>query len=205
MSKEINTEEKIKQAAKEVFMAKGFDGCSTREIAKAAGMNVALVNYYFRSKQQLFKLIYQAASEDLVNSMVEVFSQDLPLEEKVRHVIERQYAFLTKHPELPGFIVSSMNRGEDHSMEQSEFFEKVRTTGIFEQCLKAQAEGYMRPVNMYSLTLLIMSNCDFPFMSMRMMQGVHCASEDEIKAGIVQHKEVVIEMLINYLFPKNQK
>ncbi len=50
MSKELSTEEKIREAAKNVFIAKGFDGCTSREIAKAAGMNVALVNYYFCSK-----------------------------------------------------------------------------------------------------------------------------------------------------------
>ena len=75
MSQDLSTELKIKEAAKRVFMAKGFDGCSTREIAKEAGMNVALVNYYFRSKGQLFKLIFQAALEDFMLAMIDVFSR----------------------------------------------------------------------------------------------------------------------------------
>ena len=54
MSKDISTEAKIKEAAKRVFTNKGFSGCSSREIANEAGMNVALVNYYFTSKEQLF-------------------------------------------------------------------------------------------------------------------------------------------------------
>ena len=54
MCKTSSTEEKIKEAAKRVFLGKGFSGCTSREIAKEAGMNVALVNYYFRSKNQLF-------------------------------------------------------------------------------------------------------------------------------------------------------
>ena len=50
MKKDITTEQKIKDAARKVFMTKGFSGCTTREIAKSVGINVALLNYYFRSK-----------------------------------------------------------------------------------------------------------------------------------------------------------
>ena len=57
MESEKSTEEKIKEAAKAVFLTKGFEGCSSREIAGAAGMNVALVNYYFKSKGHLFQII----------------------------------------------------------------------------------------------------------------------------------------------------
>ena len=57
MQKDISTEIKIKEAATRVFVAKGFNGCTSREIAKESGMNVALVNYYFKSKGQLFEIV----------------------------------------------------------------------------------------------------------------------------------------------------
>ena len=93
MKKDTTTEEKIKEAARTVFLTKGFEGCSSREIAKAAGMNVALVNYYFRSKSQLFQLIFKAAMEDFMESMIYVFNTDQPLEDKMRIFIEREYDF----------------------------------------------------------------------------------------------------------------
>lgn len=49
----LTTEEKIKQAATKVFMEKGFDGTTTRDIATEANINLALLNYYFRNKQKL--------------------------------------------------------------------------------------------------------------------------------------------------------
>ena len=55
-----SSEDKIKDAAKRVFILKGFSGCTSREIARESGMNVALVNYYFRSKDKLFQIILQA-------------------------------------------------------------------------------------------------------------------------------------------------
>ena len=105
-----STEEKIKEAAKRVFIAKGFAGCTSREIAKEAGMNVALVNYYFRSKNQLFLIIYQTVMEDFMVSMVEVFATSLSLKEKISLLIDREYDFLSKHPESPTFILNEMEK-----------------------------------------------------------------------------------------------
>ena len=108
MCKASTTEEKIKEAAKSVFLSKGFSGCTSREIAKEAGMNVALVNYYFRSKNQLFLIIYQTVMHDFMLSMMEVFSTELSLKEKVSLLIDREYEFLTKHPEIPTFVLNEL-------------------------------------------------------------------------------------------------
>lgn len=201
MKKDLSTEEKIKAAAKEVFISKGFSGCSTREIAKASGMNVALVNYYFRSKSELFKLVFHGAMEDFVNSMVQVFSSNAPLEQKIRLVIETEYEFLSTHPDLPTFIVNEMHREEGCQIDTT-FFEKILSTGIFDECKKAFEEGRMRKISMENLTLLIMSNCDFPFMSKNLMKAVHKMSDEELNERLIAHKEIVIEMLITYLFPQ---
>ena len=145
MKKDTTTEEKIKEAARTVFLTKGFEGCSSREIAKAAGMNVALVNYYFRSKSQLFQLIFKAAMEDFMESMIYVFSTDQPLEDKMRIFIEREFDFLAKHPELPNFIINEMNREEAcSSNEHSEILEKIAETGIFNDCQKALGSDYLK-------------------------------------------------------------
>jgi AcrR family transcriptional regulator len=51
----VTTEERIKQAAVKVFQAKGYGAARTRDIAEEAGINLALLNYYFRSKERLFE------------------------------------------------------------------------------------------------------------------------------------------------------
>lgn len=203
MKKDTTTEEKIKEAARTVFLTKGFEGCSSREIAKAAGMNVALVNYYFRSKSQLFQLIFKAAMEDFMESMIYVFSTDQPLEDKMRIFIEREFDFLSKHPELPNFIINEMNREDAcSSNEHSAILEKIAETGIFNDCQKAQAEGKMRKMNLISLTLLVMSNCQYPVMAKNLMQSIHQLTKEEYDEQIVLHKGYVTEMLVQYLFPK---
>ena len=203
MKKDTPTEEKIKEAAKTVFLAKGFEGCTSREIANAAGMNVALVNYYFRSKSQLFKLIFQSAVEDFMLSMVHVFKTEQTLEEKIRYFIEKEYEFLAKHQELPNFIINEMNREEGCSIEHNHHFQQVAETGIFNDCIKAQAAGRMREISLLSMILLIMSNCHYPTMSRKLMQSIHQISEEEYAAQLASHKSHVMEMIVAYLFPKN--
>ena len=203
MKKDTTTEEKIKEAAKQVFMAKGFAGCSSREIAKAAGMNVALVNYYFRSKSQLFELIFNTAMEDFVLSLISVFSTDLPLEDKLRIFIDKEYDFLSAHPDLPAFIINEMNRCETCHAGNN-LFEKVKGSGILDECLRAQEKGDMRKVNVVSITLLIMANCHFPFMAGNLIQTIHGLSDSQYEEQLILHKQYVTEMLINYLFPKNK-
>lgn len=202
MSEDLTTEVKIREAAKRVFMAKGFDGCSTREIAKEAGMNVALVNYYFRSKGQLFQLIFRAALEDFMLSMTEVFSTDgLSLEDKLRIFIEREFDFLANHPELPGFVIMEMSRCDGDPQANLDWMhEQVVSTGIFQEVAKAQEEGILREIDLCSIALILLSNCHYPFLGKNIIQSALQVSEEVYNQQLVQHKKIVSEMIINYLF-----
>ena len=201
MKKDQSTEQKIKDAARKVFMSKGFSGCTTREIAKSVGINVALLNYYFRSKGKLFELILEAALSDFIDAMVDVFSRDISIEEKTRMLIEKEFEFLRKHPELPLFIHAGLNQESEGELDQSNFLGRLHETGIFEQCERAQQEGKMRKVNMINVTLLFMSNCHFPIMSKKLVCGIYQLKDKDYEERLSEHQQIVTEMLIHYLFP----
>ncbi len=200
--KDQSAEDKIREAAKRVFIQKGFESCTSREIAKEAGMNVALVNYYFRSKKKLFELIFRTAMEDFMFSMIEVFSTDLSLENKIRIFIEKEYEFLTQHPEIPAFIINELTRNTEECIDKEAIFEKISQTGIFETCKKAQASGEMREIDLVSLNLLITSNCQYPFMAKQLMKEIHRMDDEAYANELILHKQNVIEMITHYLFPK---
>ncbi len=203
MPKDSQAEEKIKAAAKRVFVSKGFSGCTSREIAKEAGTNVALVNYYFRSKNQLFLLIYQSVTEDFLLSMVDVFSADLSLKEKVSHLIDREFDFLGKHPEIPMFVINEMSRNKNAGIEPQVILSKLGTTGIFQETIEAQEKGIMRKIDLVSIIMLVMANCQHPFMAKLLNQQLNGLNDEQYEIHLIKHKEVVKEMLLNYLFPKN--
>jgi TetR/AcrR family transcriptional regulator len=202
MSKDTSTEEKIIEAARRVFISKGFSGCSSREIAKEAGMNVALVNYYFRSKSLLFQLIFHAAMDDFMLSMLDVFRTDLGLESKIRIFIEREYDFLSKHPEIPGFIINELTRTECEFDHKADLLVKIQETGVFQQVLEAQQNGQMRKIDLVSISLLIMSNCQYPFIARSLLREIHELSSEQYEQQLMLHKQYITEMIIGYLFPK---
>lgn len=199
--KDSSTEEKIKAAARRVFMAKGFDGCSSREIANEAGMNVALVNYYFRSKSQLFQLIFQAALEDFMLSLLEVFETKIPLESKLRIFIEREFDFLARHPEMPVFIMSEIRREDNCTIQDMKLIDRIAATGVFEEAIKAQEEGRMRKVDLISVMILMMGNCQFPYLASPLIKGIHGLSDEQYEQQLMLHKQYVTEMMMGYLFP----
>jgi AcrR family transcriptional regulator len=205
MKRDLSTEEKIKAAAKKVFMTKGFDGCSVRDIAKEVGSNVALLNYYFRSKEKLFELIFEGAMSDFLQSMIEVFSSNLTLQEKLEQLIDKEFEFFMEHPELPMFILQSLHQNKTDAPMPSHFLEPIANTGIFEQFEMAKAKGEIRDISIRNMTMLLMSNVHYPFMSKKLTEQYHGIDAEVFEADLIKHKAIVKELIINYLFISNPK
>ena len=201
MERDHTTEAKIKDAARRVFISKGFNGCTSREIAKEAGMNVALVNYHFQSKGHLFDLVVSSVMEDFTLSMIDIFHSNMPLINKARIFIDKEYEFLSKYPEIPNFIVNELGKKDKSFFECLDIKDKLLETKIFEQIEEAQKNGEMRKIDIVSIMLLMMSNCHFPFIAKPMIQTIHSLNENEYRSQLIIHKQYVTEMIIGYLFP----
>ena len=203
MERDLSTETKIKDAAKRIFITNGFNGCTSREIAKEAGINVALLNYYFKSKGQLFDVIISSVLKDFTLSIIDVLKNKMSLVNKVRILIEKEYDFLSKHPEIPNFIINELGKKDKNFFECLDIATQFHETKIFQEVLDAQASGEMRKIELVSLMLLVMSNCHFPFMAKPMIKTIHSLEDSQYNEYLMVHKQYVTEMLINYLFPKN--
>ncbi|WP_340114310.1 TetR/AcrR family transcriptional regulator [Maribellus mangrovi] len=108
--KKDNTEEKILIAAQSVFIEKGMDGARMQEIANHAGINKALLHYYFRTKQKLFEAIFKKVFKSILPNIMEMVHSDLPIEKKLGIFIEKYIDLLLKNPFVPTFILKEMNR-----------------------------------------------------------------------------------------------
>ena len=201
MSEELSTELKILEAAKKVFLAKGFSGCTTREIAHEAGENVALVNYYFRSKAALFDQVFQSAIEELMYILVDIFKSDISLKEKIAEFIDREYAFISSFPGLPMFILSELNREDGAQLKNKQMFEMVANSGVFDQMKEAQESGEMIEIDLYGITVLLMSNCHYPFISKNFVSSLLGVADEHFETLMDAHKIHVKNMILTYLFP----
>src|SRR5659263_766090 len=80
---ELTTEQAIMEAAEELFLENGYARTSTTAIARKAGCNQALVHYYYRSKENLFGLVFRKKISVFLSFFLQVSHEDLPFEEKL--------------------------------------------------------------------------------------------------------------------------
>ena len=110
---EMNTEQKILDAAKEVFQQKGMTGARMQEIADKAGINKALLHYYYRTKDKLFEKVFELAFSLFIPKVKEMMISDKPVFEKIEFFVENYLNLLQKHPYIPGFVISELNRNPE--------------------------------------------------------------------------------------------
>lgn len=103
--------QRIKEAAKLLFLDKGYDGTTMQAIADASGVNKALLHYYFEGKDKLFLLIFREELAELSDSLANIWREgEGPLEERLLEWIDSQVAFLARAPRLPLFVIAEMSR-----------------------------------------------------------------------------------------------
>lgn len=104
------TEEKIFEAATEVFIEKGMDGTRMQHIADRAGINKSLLHYYYRTKDRLFEAVFEKIADQMFKKFAPIFDEKLSLDDKIRFFYREHIEFLRKNPRLPSFILNEINR-----------------------------------------------------------------------------------------------
>jgi AcrR family transcriptional regulator len=201
MVKKISTEEKIKMAAKKVFMAKGRAGARMQEIANEAEINKAMLHYYFRSKDQLFHAVFTDLVKDMMPKLFSIFNRDLPLEVKIYKVVELYIDFLSEYPELPLFILGELQANTEDLINQLEISQHADFTVIEKQLNEEFEKGNIRQIDAPQFMLNLMSMMVFPFVARPIFQNVLNVSQDQFTQLLQTRKTEVPKFIMNALRP----
>lgn len=170
----LNTEEKIKEAARKVFLKKGYAATRTRDIAEEAGINLALLNYYYRSKEKLFQIVMRETLHEFFGVIFPVANDSSSsLEDKISKMVELYINFLRKNPNLPIFVLSEI-RMNATSFTQNSGIEKVLIGSSFMQQLKEQRED----IDVVHFLLNLLGMLVFPFISKPIITTVLKTNEE---------------------------
>src|SRR5215213_3656330 len=107
------SEARILEAAKTVFVRRGTAGARMQEIADEAGVNKALLHYYFRSKERLSEAVFGRIMRALFPPLVTILGSELPLEDKVRRFVAFELDVLARNPFVPAYLIAEMNQQPD--------------------------------------------------------------------------------------------
>lgn len=182
-----STEEKIKAAARKVFTRKGFAATRTRDIAEEAGINLALLNYYFRSKEKLFDIIMMEKVHKLFGIVAPTLNDpETTLEEKVSRMAHHYIDMLVDNPDLPIFVLSEI-RTNPERFEQVFQPNHILTDSHFAQQLQQIKPGI--PPAQFIFTFMGMML--FPFIARPIFQASGSIDGEQFKLLMEQRKELI--------------
>lgn len=199
--KDLNTEQKIKEAARKVFLQKGFAAARTRDIAEEAGINLALLNYYFRSKEKLFNQIMEESLQMLFSTIFPMLSNpDISLRDKIPFFVDQYTTVLISNPELPTFILTEIRNNPDHLMNIMGGGKAMNLSVLQSQIEEGIAKGEVIHISPWNFLLNIVSLVVLPFMARPMVKRLGGMTDAQFEALVSERKASIVEMLINYTF-----
>lgn len=201
MTKNKTTEQKIFEAATELFLEKGVDRTSVREIASRANINLALMNYYFRSKENLFDAIFSKLVKTNTIKLIEILNSDMGLEDKIRRYVEVYIDMLSENPLLVSFVMSILHRSRDRITEMKAVNSLYSTEQFTRQIIEEGKKGTIRRTDPSQLYVDMLSLIAFPFAIKMLVMDKNQFGEKEFSAFIAERKERIPEMLIASLKP----
>jgi len=186
--KDQTTEEKIKQAARTMFTHKGFAATRTRDIASEAGINLALLNYYFRSKKNLFDLIMYENIQHLIIAVKDILnSENTTLSYKVSAIVSNYIDLLKSQPGIPLFILNEIKTHPDQLMEKMGIKEILFESSFFKQ-VKAATRGRANPmhyfINIIALTI-------FPFVASPLLKKIGNLDQSKFDQMMEERKKLI--------------
>lgn len=194
---EEKTEEKILEAAKKIFVEKGLDGARMQEIANEAGINKALLHYYYRSKNQLFEAVYEQVFMELLPKIYGLFTQDITLFEVIRRFFELHMEFLKNNSAIPLFILMEMKKVPDFMKQMLDRNHIDMLSAVRRKVREAEEEGLIRSITAEELMLNIVSLSVFQFAAAPMFQAVAGIGKEEFLSIVEARKSSLAEFVIN--------
>jgi len=196
-----STEQKIFDAAHEIFIQKGMDGAKMQEIADRAGINKALLHYYYRSKEKLYEMVARAIIGRAVPVIREFLETDFPLEEKIRRFVHFYVELVSRNPYVPLFVISEMNKHPDRFLETVLPKELPKPNMFFAQVEAEVAAGRIRPTKPQHLLVNMVSLCIFPFIAKPMLRIVLGMNTQEIRAFLEEREAEILRFILASLRP----
>ncbi|WP_234111648.1 TetR/AcrR family transcriptional regulator [Chryseobacterium sp. R2A-55] len=186
-NQEISTEDKILLAASKVFTEKGFSGTRTRDIADEAGINLALLNYYFRSKAKLFDQVMKVKIVLLFGQILPIITnENTTLDEKIDLASQKYFEILSKNPNLPLFVISEIQK-KNSDVKSLLPIEKILKNSVIIKQIKERKPD----INPFHLLFNFLGMTIFPFVARPIISGFDLMNDQDFQAFVRDRKTLI--------------
>jgi len=182
------TEEKIVIAARKLFTQKGYEATKTRDIAEEAGINLALLNYYFRSKEKLFEIIMKENVGQFMQVIADIVNNEVTtIDKKIELLVGNYIDMLTRLPDMPLFVMNHIKLAP----ERSELRQRFMGSHFMKQIQVAMKMGEITTVNPMNVMMNIVALTIFPFVAKPMVQNNHGLTAEQFNVLMQERKKLI--------------
>jgi len=203
---ELTTEQAIMEAAEELFLENGYARTSTTAIAKKAGCNQALVHYYYRSKENLFGLVFRKKISIFLSFFLKVSNEDLPFEEKLSKRIGAHFDMVRANERLPVMFFNEIATNGELARKVLENFSDLPLPVIMQLQSELDVEfaaGRICKTQATDLVFNIISLNLIAFLSKPLVQMFTQSTDEVMDQLLDERKASNIQTIMKSLKPTN--
>lgn len=193
------SEELILNSAMKVFTRRGFAAARMEEIAKEAGINRALLHYYFRDKETMFNLIFETQFKEFFSGIGSILNTNKPLFEKIKEIVTHEIDVLSRHPDLPRFIITEVALQPERLIQygQKMGINPRQILEIFNKQVEQEvSQGKIIQIEGRQLLMNIMSLCVYPFAAKPIVKTMMQMDEKTFDQMMIDRRDGVYQFII---------
>jgi len=202
MAAEEQTEELIKNKAKALFFQKGLLSATTQEIADEAGVNRALIHYYFRSRDQMLDQLLDETLLEKKDRVRRILSSDLPFREKIAHYIDAVVDYGLKYPYLENFIISETARNPEKIRDFCSR-DKIKSSDLIREDLTAEIrKKKISPISAEHFMVNLSALCNYPLLAKSVLQTIHGMTDTAYRKFLIERKQIIYMTIFQEPMPE---
>lgn len=201
-----DTEQRILDAARRVFIRRGTAGARMQEIAAEAGVNQALLHYYFRSKDRLAAVVFREAAARLLPAIAELLGSDASIEEKVERFVQLYIDSVRQSPFIPGYLVAELHQQPERLTTLIDAAGPIaRKTAnavrdrLASQLRGAAAAGEIEPITAEQFFVNMVALCAMPFLARPLLDALLGMDDDSFERFLDQRRSELPGFIIRGL------
>jgi len=197
---------RIREVAQQLFFEQGYAATSTTQIAKEVGCTQALVHYYYRTKENLFRQIFLEQILAALNVIGRSLANEESFDRFIEQAISMYFDALSSNPRLPYFVLEELVNNPERRKYMRENFVKNPTYAMlymqFDGRLRQEQQaGHITKIDPFDLMITIASLTVFTFVSLPMFQDLLSQTDDQVREYIAHRKSEIIRMVKKILKP----
>lgn len=197
------TERLIKEKARLLFFQKGFLNATTQQIADEAGVNRALIHYYFRSREHMLEILLEETVQEKRERVRAILSSAAPFHLKIANYINVLVDYGLKYPYLDNFVIHETARRPDRTKLLCSR-DRVRSSDLLRHDLEQEiAAGRLTPISAEHFVINLVALINYPLLAKGILQTIHGMSDAAYRRFLAERKRIIYRTIFGTEMPED--